>query len=115
MSRRNNHSFKEHNVSFNKLDKKWKVHDPADRKKTKVHAKKGEQITWEAGKSDIYFQFPDVSLFGEHTMMLEKGQKMSLKVNPNANAGKHSYAAFCLDDKCFAEGNSPPEIIVEAD
>jgi len=113
MSIRNNQRFKEHNVSFNKLAKKWKVHDPADNRKTKVHAKKGEQITWVAGTSDIYFQFPDASLFGEYTLMLEKGQKMSLKVRQNAKSGIHSYAAVCLDDKCFAEGDSPPEIIVE--
>ena len=104
---------KEHKVSFNKLNKKWKVHDPKDKTKTKVKARKGEQIVWKGGTSDIYFQFPDASLFGEHTMMLEKGQEMTLKVGPNATRGTHSYAAFCYDDKCFAEGDSPPVIIIE--
>jgi len=104
---------KEHRVSFSKSNNKWKVHDREDKAKTNVRAKTGEQITWEATDSDIYFQFPDASVFGEHTMMVEKGRKLTLTVGPNATSGEHHYAAFCYDDKIFAEGDSPPKIVIE--
>ena len=46
-------------------------------------------------------------------MVLKKGQKLVLKVGENAPKGSHVYAAFCIEDREYTEGNSPPVIIVE--
>lgn len=104
---------REHNVSFRKSGRKWRPghkHDPSN---IELRTRKGESIVWEADDSDIYFQFHDINLFGAHTMVLKKGEKLVLKVGENAPKGNHVYAAFCLKDREYAEGNSPPIIIVE--
>ena len=104
---------REHSVSFRKSGKKWKLTRKDELSKRELRTKKGESVVWEAEDSDIYFQFHDAKLFGEHTVVLKKGQKLKLKVGENAPKGSHVYAAFFIEDREYAEENSPPIIIVE--
>ena len=55
----------------------------------------------------------DTNLFGYYTRKLKKGQKLTLVIGNKAKKGANRYAVFCADGLEFAEGDSPPEIIVE--
>ena len=82
-------------------------------KKAIEKAKKGEKVTWKATDSDLYFQFMDEQLFGTFTLMIKAGETEELVIGSKAKSGINSYAVFHLNEKEFAEGNSPPQIIVE--
>ncbi|MCB0283229.1 MAG: hypothetical protein H6627_08625 [Calditrichae bacterium] len=100
-------------IVIKKIDGKWKVFDATDSTITHVKAKKGQKITWTAEGTDVYFQFMDEKLVGKFKHALKDGKKISLNIGPNAKVGENSYAVFCTADMEFAEGNSPPIIIVE--
>lgn len=104
---------KEHRISIKKIHNKWKTVDALDNSKTRVVAKRGEKIVWTAEGSDLYFQFMDDKLFGDYTKVLKNGKQLVLVIGKNARKGSNRYAVFCLSDKEFATGNSPPEIVVE--
>ena len=96
-----------------KINNKWKVVDVSDSTITKVKVKKGQKITWTAQGTDAFFQFMDEKLVGKFKHSLKDGKSISLHVGNNAKVGVNNYAVFCLADLEFAEGGSPPEIIVE--
>jgi hypothetical protein len=96
-----------------KIGNKWKVVDVSDTTKTKIKVKKGQKITWTAQGTDAYFQFMDTELVGKFKHGLKDGKSISLKIGKKAKVGVNNYAVFCLTDFEFAEGGSPPEIIVE--
>ena len=104
---------KEHKLKILKVNNKWKVVHEEDITKVKIKAKRGEKIVWTASGSDMYFQFMDEKLFGNYTRTLKDGQKLVLPIGSEAKLGSHPYAVFCLTDKAFATGESPPTIIVE--
>ena len=101
---------KEHKLLIKKIKNKWKVVDASDTTRTKIYAKRGEKITWTAVGTDAYFQFMGIKLFGNYTKSLKAGQKLTLVIGNKARLGIHQYAVFCLPDKEFAEGDSPPEL-----
>ncbi len=104
---------KEHKLSIQKVKNKWKVVDEMDTTKTMVKAKRGERIVWIAKGSDVYFQFMDQKLFGDYTRSLKNGQRLVLTIGSQAKGGPNRYAVFCMADKAFATGESPPVIIIE--
>ena len=104
---------KEHRLHIRTVKNKWKVVDAQDSTKTIVTASKGENIVWTALGSDIYLQFSDSTLFGTHNATIPAGSNLSLTVTPSAKPGRYPYAAFCLRDKQFATGDSPPVIIIQ--
>ena len=101
----------QHNLSIEKIKNKWKVVDVTGKKETK--AKRGDWVKWTPNGSNAYFQFIDRKLFGQWTRLVRDGQSLSLKVADNAKTGPNSYAVFCITDKKYAEGDSPPRIIIE--
>ncbi|MEX0736051.1 MAG: hypothetical protein WD182_01320 [Bacteroidota bacterium] len=101
---------KKHDISILKIKNRWKVVSATG---DTVKAKRGEQIVWTAVGSDMYFQFMDDKLFGGFTRKLKAGQKLNLPVATGARRGVNAYAVFCLADKEFATGDSPPIIIIE--
>jgi hypothetical protein len=78
-----------------------------------VTTKKGEAVVWMALGSDVFLQFPDTTLFGTDNATITEGKKLRLQVLPTAKSGRYTYSIFCLTDKAYATGDSPPVIIVE--
>ncbi len=104
---------KKHQVTIKKINNEWRVVDSEDNSKSVVRSKRGEQIIWTAEGSDVYFQFMDEKLVGNYTRTLKDGQKLVLNVGNGAKSGSNPYAVFCIKDKEFARGQSPPAIIIE--
>jgi hypothetical protein len=105
-----------------KVDGVWKVVLASDYSKTTVKVKKKDTITWTVVGTDAYFQFPEKllnpvdasdSLKNGYTRSLKDGKKLKLKIKDDAKAGTYDYSVFCTADGVFAEGGSPPRIIVE--
>ena len=101
------------NLLITKIDNKWKVVDASDTTKTEIKARRGYKITWTARGTDAYFQFMDEKLVGKFKHSLKDGKSISLNIGNNAKIGANNYAIFCVKDLEFAEGGSPPVIIVE--
>jgi len=99
------------NVSVKKVGEVWKVVQTGTTN-VSVRARKGQKIVFMAEGTDVYFQFDNDGLFGGHTKYLKSGNKMTLTVG-NVAKGTYIYAAFCMGPKQFAEGGSPPKIIVD--
>jgi hypothetical protein len=100
----------------------WKVVDATNHKKIVVHVKKKDTITWTVQGSNAYFQFPDKlfdpagkedSLKNGYIKSLKNGKKLKLKVKDDAALGTYEYAVFITADAVFAQGDSPPKIIIE--
>ncbi len=98
-------------LSVKKVGQVWKVVQTGTTN-TDVRAKKGQKIIFSAEGTDVYFQFGETGLFGGHTKYLQNGKTLNLVVGNVAN-GTYVYAAFCLGPKEYAEGGSPPKIIVD--
>jgi len=105
-----------------KIDSAWKVVHVDDHKNTKVKVKKKDTITWTIQGSDAYFQFPEKlfdpadasdSLHNDYKKFLKDGKKLKLKIGSSASEGTYEYAVFCTADGSFAEGDSPPTIVIE--
>ena len=113
---------KTYDLAIIKIGDNWKVVDANDHAKTKVKVKKEDTIVWSVSGTDAYFQFPlelfDAvssadSLKNGYTKFVKDGKKLKLKVKDDAPAGTYEYAVFCTADGVFAEGDSPPKIIIE--
>ena len=105
-----------------KVDDVWRVVDASDYSKRSVKVKRNDKIVWEAEGTDVYFQFSNKlfdavgeadSLAGGYTKFLEDGKKLKLKVKDNAQLGVEVYAVFCTADGVYAQGDSPPKIVIE--
>jgi len=105
-----------------KVEEVWRVVDATDYSKAKVKVKKKDTIVWTAEETDTYFQFPANlfnpvraadSLIDGYTKFVRDGKKLKLKVKDDAPAGTYEYAVFCTADGVFAQGESPPKIVIE--
>ena len=99
-----------HNLHVMKVQNKWKVLE--DSTKTRVVAKREDYIVWKAKDSDVYFQFPDSTLFKTEIGKATAVKPLRLQVSSTADTGRYPYAAFCMKDSAYATGDSPPVIIV---
>ena len=113
---------KKYELVITKVDNIWKVVDATDYTKTKVIVKKKDTIVWTLKGTDAYFQFPEKlldpvdpedSLHNGYTKFLKDGKKLKLKISDDAPSGTYEYAVFCTADGVFAQGGSPPVIIIE--
>jgi hypothetical protein len=113
---------KSYDLIIMKIGEVWKVVDAADHNNTKVNAKRKDTITWTIKGSDAYLQFPDKlfnpvsaddSLHNGYTKKLKDGKKLKLKVKDDAALGTYEYAVFCTADGVFAQGDSPPKIVIK--
>jgi|GEM_PF-2344020 len=102
-----------HELEIKKVNNKWKVVLKSDSTKTTVHAKRGDKIVWTAVGTDAYFQFMDEYLVGKFTDFARAGTTKPLNIGNKAKDSINVYAVFCLTDKVFATGESPPMIIIE--
>lgn len=102
---------KDVNVSVTKVGKVWKV-VLTGTTTTAVHVVKGQKVIFHAEGTDVYIQFDDSNLFGGHFRMIKAGKTLTLGVGQVAK-GVYTYSAFCDGPKVFAQGDSPPKIIVD--
>jgi hypothetical protein len=111
-----------YNLKVVKVDGVWRVVDASDYSKRKVKVKRKDKIVWKAEGSDVYFQFSNKlfnavdeadTLSGGYTTFLRDGRKLKLKVKDDAPSGTYEYAVFCTADGVFAQGESPPKIVIE--
>ena len=79
---------------------------------TVVRVVRGQKIIFHAEGSDVYLQFDNDKLFGGNTRTIKNGKTLTLGVGIVAK-GVYTYAAFCTTPMIFAEGDSPPKIIVD--
>jgi len=113
---------KKYNLDIVKVDNIWKVVDATDYTKTTIKVRKKETIIWMAKGTDAYLQLPgklfnpvdsEDSLKNGYTKFLKNGKRLKLKVKDDALAGTYEYAVFCTADGVFAQGDSPPKIVIE--
>jgi hypothetical protein len=105
-----------------KLEGVWRVVDATDYSKRKIKVKKKDSVVWTVEGTNAYFQFSiDIfnpvgtsdSLKNGSTKFIADGKKLKLKIKDDAPLGPQVYAVFCSADGVFAQGESPPQIIIE--
>lgn len=105
-----------------KVEGIWRVVDASDYSKRKVKVKKKDTIVWTVEGTNAYFQFSTSvfnpksvsdSLRNGSTKFIADGKKLKLKVKDDAPVGTQVYAVFCSADGVFAQGESPPQIIID--
>jgi len=105
-----------------KIEGVWSVVDASDYSKKKIKVKKKDTIVWTVEGTNAYFQFSNSvfnpkgvsdSLKNGYTKYIADGKKLKLKVKEDAPVGPQVYAIFCSADSVFAQGESPPKIVIE--
>jgi len=105
-----------------KIEGIWRVVDASDHSKKKIKVKKKDTIVWTVEGTDAHFQFSTSvfnpkgvsdSLKNGSTKFIADGKKLKLKVKDDAPVGTQVYAVFCNADGVFAQGESPPQIIID--
>jgi hypothetical protein len=105
-----------------KVEGVWRVVDASDYSKKKIKVKKKDTIIWTVEGTNAYFQFSTSvfnpksvsdSLKNGSTKYIADGKKLKLKVRDDAPVGSQVYAVFCSTDGVFAQGESPPKIVIE--
>ncbi len=102
-----------HELEIKKINNKWKVVLKGDDSETTIRAKRGDVIKWTAVGTDAYFQFMDTDLVGRYTDFIAAGKTKPLTIGNRAKDSVNVYAVFCLQGKEYAEGDSPPMIIID--
>jgi hypothetical protein len=102
---------KDVNVSITKIGNVWKaVLTGTD--STEVRVQSGQKITFHAEGTEVIFQFDNDTLFGGHSKIIKKDKSKTFGVG-QVKKGVYIYSAFCVGPKVFAQGGSPPKIIVD--
>jgi|AntRauTorcE11898_2_1112593.scaffolds.fasta_scaffold18058_2 hypothetical protein len=109
--------------SVKNIDGSWLVVNEQNRP-VAIEADKNDDIEWTAEGSDLLFQFPEelsvyftkedgTSMGGGYYVSLEDGKKLKLKIKGDAPTGRFIYAVLVKKDGTFAEGSSPPVMIIK--
>jgi hypothetical protein len=104
---------REHRFRIGKLNNQWKVHDSRNNQNRVIRASRGDVVIWSAAGSEIYFEFPDSTVFGSSEATVADGKDLALTVSENAKPGRYTYSIFCIKERKFASGDSPPTIIIQ--
>jgi len=102
-----------HRFRIGKLNGKWKVYDEKNSNTRMIIANRGDKVVWSTIGSEAFIQFPDAAIFGLTETSIASGKAITLTVSPNAKPGRYAYSIFCLKDKQYATGDSPPIIIIK--
>lgn len=108
--------------SVKKIDAKWYVVNEQNRP-VPIEANRNDNIEWSAEGSDMVFQFPqelsvyftkeDGSFVGDgYYIQVSDGEKLKLKVKNDAPLGRYVYSVLVKKDGTYAEGSSPPILII---
>jgi len=96
-----------HDIEITLIEKQWKIRP--------FQVSRGDTVVWRAPEdSDVYIQFMDDRLVGSYTEIIEKGQVLSKIIGQGAMQGPNPYAVFIYEEKAYAQGQSPPRLIVRA-
>lgn len=106
-----------------KVENTWLVVNEQN-KPVAIEANRNDDIEWTAEGSDLIFQFPeelkvyftkeDGSTVGDgYYINIEDGKKLKLKIKEDAPTGTYVYAVLVKKDGTFAEGSSPPVMIIK--
>lgn len=109
--------------SIKKIENSWYVVNEQN-KPLPVEADRKDDIEWTAEGSDMIFQFPDKlsvlftkedgsSTGDSYYVEVKAGKKLKLKVKDNAPVGRYVYSVLVKKDGVFAEGSSPPVMIIK--
>jgi hypothetical protein len=98
-------------LSIMKVGNVWKV-VLTGTTETEVRVVEGQKVIFHAVGSDVHLQFDNDKLFGGHTRVIKAGRTLTLGVG-QVEKGVYVYAAFCTTPGVFAQGGSPPKIIVD--
>ena len=110
-----------HKLLVMQVNDEWKVVDAKDSTTTKIEVHAGDSIIWRLVGTDAYFQFNDQiydpatpadSLSNGYTKFLSHAKVLHLKIKNDTPNGEYYYAVFCTAFGVFAQGDSPPKIIV---
>lgn len=102
---------KDVDVSITKVGNVWKA-VLTGTTTTEVRVVPGQKVIFHAEGTDVFFQFDNDTLFNGHTKTIKDGKKIVLGVG-KVSKGIYTYSAFCVGPMVFAEGDSPPRIIVD--
>ena len=78
----------------------------------------GDTVIWQIEGSDAFFQFPTQQLFEQlqkeetWTQELRDGGELVLKVAKDVPPDEYVYAAFSNRTERYAEGASPPKLLI---
>ncbi len=109
--------------SVKKIDGTWFVVNKQNQP-VAIEANRKDDIEWTAEGSDMVFQFPQAlsvyftkedgtSIGNGYNISVASGKKLKLKVKDNAPLGRVVYAVLVKKDGTFAEGSSPPVMIIK--
>ncbi len=114
---------KEIDFNIKKVQKRWLVTKPQSNNPTKIEAARNDTIVWRAQGSEMQFQFPDTigtyftdldsdTTGGKYFVNVKNGKTLRLKVKSAAPDTTLIYSVLVKKDCVFAEGSSPPVIII---
>jgi len=72
----------------------------------------GGQVTWSASGTRVSIWFPNASVFGQSSLVVEDGQEESLTVQSGVGDGSYPYSIFCHEGNCFAKGDAGLEPVI---
>lgn len=109
--------------SVKKIDAAWYVVNEQN-KPLPIQANRSDNLEWTAEGSDMIFQFPEkLSVFftkedgssagDSYVVRVKSGKKLKLKVKGDAPLGTYVYSVFVVSDETYAEGSSPPVMIIK--
>jgi hypothetical protein len=94
-------------------DDVWRIVDARDMRSTQIEVARGDTVVWYAPEDrDIYFQFMTEDLTGVYTEEVRQGESLTLLIGGDAQSGENRYAVFVYDAREYAQGESPPRMIV---
>ncbi|MBM4169944.1 MAG: hypothetical protein FJ215_12440 [Ignavibacteria bacterium] len=96
-------------IEYDKKKKRWKAKPGT----LELKCKENDGVVFNAKGSKVVFFFPEPEIFNPVTPTLTVNRGKSEELVLSGTIGEFFYAAFCLADKEFAEGDSPPMMIIE--
>jgi len=95
------------------VDDVWRIVDREDPENREIVVSRGDTVVWYApAERDIYFQFMTEELTGTFTQEVLSGEYLRSTVGEQAEAGEHPYAVFVHEAREYAQGQSPPVMII---
>jgi len=116
-------NFKKIKYTVKQVEDTWFVVNDDNGRPVAIDAKRKDNIEWTAEGSDMVFQFPvELSeLFtkengepvdDDYIIRVQDGKKLKLKVKNNAPKGEYIYSVYVTASETYAEGSSPPVMII---
>ncbi len=78
-----------------------------------ITVERGEDVTWEAGETDLVMFFPNQRLLGIDKIVVKSGETRTETINENIDSGIYPYAVYTAETNDFAEGNSTPRMTIK--